>query len=49
MRRELEDARSVEPEMDSEAIWWPGSKLFGRHLAPFLATLASESELGAAP
>jgi sulfide:quinone oxidoreductase len=47
MRRELEDAHAIEPEFDSAPLWWPGSKLFGKHLSPFLASIAGEAEAGA--
>jgi len=39
MRRDLDRAGA---SLVSEApLWWPGAKVFGKHLAPFLAALAS--------
>lgn len=34
-------------EVDSEPLWWPPAKIFGRHLAPFLAEHAALSPDGA--
>jgi hypothetical protein len=39
LRRELtkgEETSQVSPD----PLWWPPAKIVGRHLAPFLATLA---------
>ena len=35
--------------VDTEALWWPPSKIVGRHLAPFLASKLGLSEATRAP
>ena len=43
-RRELHGTAENEPVAASEALWWPPAKIAGRHLGPFLATFAGQSE-----
>jgi sulfide:quinone oxidoreductase len=38
LRRDLATGRGS--EFDRAPLWWPGAKIFGRHLAPFLAQLS---------
>jgi sulfide:quinone oxidoreductase len=40
LRRELAYEPEQEPTASPEALWWPPAKIVGRHLAPFLASLA---------
>ena len=40
MRARLGDAHRHAPEAADTPLWQPGTKLFGRHLAPFLAEIA---------
>jgi len=40
LRRELGPAPVQEPVASYEPLWWPPAKIVGRHLAPFLASLA---------
>ena len=40
LRRELGDMPDHEPIASYEPLWWPPAKIVGRHLAPFLASLA---------
>ncbi|MCD6015344.1 MAG: hypothetical protein K0R88_1428 [Solirubrobacterales bacterium] len=43
-------AGAAEESMAAEhALWWPASKIAGRHLAPYLATLTSAEPVPAAP
>lgn len=37
------------PASSDQPLWWPGSKTFGRQLAPFLAALASEDQRSTRP
>jgi sulfide:quinone oxidoreductase len=39
MRGRLGDAHRHAPDVDEEPLWWPGAKLYGEHLAPFLAEI----------
>ncbi|MGH2997008.1 MAG: hypothetical protein ACRDM9_11905, partial [Gaiellaceae bacterium] len=41
LRAELEGGRGETSMVASEALWWPPAKIVGRHLAPFLASLAN--------
>jgi sulfide:quinone oxidoreductase len=47
LRRELYGEHEHEPDIASDALWWPPSKVVGRHLAPFLAEHAGTA--GASP
>ncbi len=49
MRARLEDAHRQPATVAETPLWWPGSKLYGRHLAPFLAELALEGPAPADP
>lgn len=40
LRRELALEPAVEPIASLEPLWWPPAKIVGRHLAPFLASIA---------
>ena len=40
LRRELGAQPEREPVAGSDPLWWPPAKIVGRHLAPFLASLA---------
>jgi sulfide:quinone oxidoreductase len=44
LRRELRGSAENEPVVANEALWWPPAKIAGRHLGPFLATFAGQSE-----
>jgi sulfide:quinone oxidoreductase len=39
MRRDLADPDRDHALLESRPLWWPGAKLYGRHLAPLLASL----------
>jgi sulfide:quinone oxidoreductase len=41
MRRALDDAHARPADLATAPLWWPGAKLYGRRLAPFLAALSS--------
>ena len=45
LRRELHGTAETEPVATTEPLWWPPAKIAGRHLGPFLATLADSPEL----
>lgn len=50
IRGRIEDAHRHPPTVDDAPLWWPGAKLYGRNLAPFLAEIALADELtGEAP
>ena len=36
--RFMRNDHAGEPELAEEPLWWPGAKIAGRHLAPYLAT-----------
>lgn len=38
LRRDLQEHGGA--VVATDALWWPGAKIFGKHLAPFLAALA---------
>jgi sulfide:quinone oxidoreductase len=40
LRRELTGRPEHDPVAAYEPLWWPPAKIVGRHLAPFLATIA---------
>jgi sulfide:quinone oxidoreductase len=40
LRREVRGDPAHEPEATTEPLWWPPSKIVGRYLAPYLATVA---------
>lgn len=40
LRAELEGGRGETSIVATETLWWPPAKISGRHLAPFLASLA---------
>lgn len=43
------DAPDSTSEADTEPLWWPAGKVFGRHLAPYLALEARASSPGRIP
>jgi sulfide:quinone oxidoreductase len=50
LRRDLDDTHGESAAVAEVPLWWPGAKIFGRHLAPFLAALARvESDQRAHP
>jgi sulfide:quinone oxidoreductase len=40
LRREISAFPAQPPAVSFESLWWPPAKIVGRHLAPFLATVA---------
>jgi CBS domain-containing protein len=44
LRRELGGQPEHEPVAAYEPLWWPPAKIVGRHIGPFLASLAGGSE-----
>ena len=44
LRRELGGQPEHEPAAAYEPLWWPPAKVVGRHIGPFLASLAGGSE-----
>lgn len=40
LRREIRGDPAQEPEASTEPLWWPPSKIVGRYLAPYLASVA---------
>lgn len=50
LRRDLSDGGEGEPEWASATpIWWPPTKIVGRRIAPFLASLAGEGPVSDVP
>ena len=49
LRTELGDCSGAEAAIAEHALWWPPSKIAGRHLAPCLATLATADLAPPAP
>ncbi len=49
LRTELEEGAGEESMVAEHALWWPPSKIAGRHLAPYLATLATADPAPPAP
>ena len=49
LRTELGDRSGAEAAIAEHALWWPPSKIAGRHLAPCLATLATADLAPPAP
>lgn len=45
MRGRIEDAHRHPAVVEEAPLWWPGAKLYGRNLAPFLAEIALADEL----
>jgi sulfide:quinone oxidoreductase len=49
LRTELTEGENPEATIAEHALWWPPSKIAGRHLAPYLATLATADPAPPAP
>lgn len=49
LRRELSGRPEHAPVAAYEPLWWPPTKVVGRHLAPFLAAVAGHEEPGTTP
>jgi CBS domain-containing protein len=49
LRRELAVDPEVAPAASFDALWWPPTKIVGRHLAPFLASIDPEAEPSVEP
>ena len=48
LRRELSDGDAEAGSASLEPLWWPPAKIVGRHLAPFLASVAGHEAPSAA-